>query len=48
MTERYNQLLQGLNMDAISKAEFRSWLMSEPIDVAESKLQEMEPTEGDI
>lgn len=42
MTERFNQMLQANNMDAISTAELRAWVMSEPIDVAEAKLLEMQ------
>ena len=42
MRERFNQLLQGLNMDVISKAEFRSWLKDEPLEVSEQIIAEME------
>jgi A118 family predicted phage portal protein len=38
MTERFNQMLQAQNMDAISKAEFRSWVMNEPLNVAEDNI----------
>lgn len=49
MAERFNQLLQGLNMDAISKAEFRSWLKNEPLEVSEKIIAEMEQkSAGDI
>lgn len=42
MTERFNQMLQANNMDAISTAELRAWVMSEPIDVAEQKIEELQ------
>lgn len=42
MAERYNQLLQALNMDTISKAEFRAWVMNEDIDIAEEMLSKMQ------
>ena len=42
MQERFNQLLQGLNMDTISKAEFRAWLKNEPLEVAEQRIAELE------
>ena len=39
--ERFNQLLQSLNMDTISKPEFRSWVMNESLEVSEEKIAEM-------
>ena len=39
--ERFNQLLQSLNMDTISKAEFRSWVMNESLEVSDEKIAEM-------
>lgn len=49
MTERFNQMLQANNMDAISTAELRAWVMDEPIDVAEAKLLEMQAKNlGDV
>ena len=48
MQERFNQLLQGLNLDTISKAEFRAWLKNEPLEIAEVKIAEMEAKGNDI
>ena len=45
--ERFNQLLQSLNMDAISKPEFRSWVMNESLEVSEEKIAEMNGGEID-
>lgn len=42
MAERFNQLLQSLNMGAISTAEFRSWVMSEPLDLAKKQVEAIE------
>lgn len=42
MTERFNQMVQAQSLDAISKAELRSWVMDEPLDIAEAKLAELE------
>ena len=39
--ERFNQLLQSLNMETISKAEFRSWVMNESLEVSDEKIAEM-------
>lgn len=41
-TERFNQLLQTRSMDAISSAEFRSWVMNEDLSVSEEKIKEIE------
>lgn len=48
MQERFNQLLQGLNLDTISKAEFRAWIKNEPLEIAEAKIAEMEAKGNDI
>ena len=45
--ERFNQLLQSLNMDTISKPEFRSWVMNESLEVSEEKIAEMNGCEID-
>lgn len=42
MTERFNELLQSLNMGTIDKAEFRSWTMNESLEVAKDKIAEIE------
>lgn len=41
-TEMFNMLLQAQGINAISKAEVRSWLMNEPENVAEHKISEIE------
>lgn len=41
MTDRFNQLVQGETVGAIGKAELRSWLMSEPIEISKQKVAEI-------
>lgn len=49
MTQRTTAMLQGEAIGAISKAEYRSYVMNEPLDVAEEKVADMEtPVEGNI
>jgi hypothetical protein len=45
MAERFNELLQARNMEVISKAEFRSWVMSEPLELAEKQIAEIDSEE---
>lgn len=45
MAERFNELLQSLNMGAISTAEFRAWVMSEDLALAEEQLKKIENTD---
>lgn len=40
--ETFNELLQCVNIDAVSKAELRSWVMNEDMQVSEEKIAEME------
>ena len=48
MKERFNELLQGANMDVIAKAELRSWIQNEPLEISEEKIKEMENSSEDI
>jgi hypothetical protein len=41
MTDRFSQLVQGETVGAIGKAELRSWLMNEPIEVSKEKVAEI-------
>jgi hypothetical protein len=41
MTDRFSQLVQGETVGAIGKAELRSWLMNEPIEVSKQKVVEI-------
>lgn len=41
MTDRFSQLIQGETVGAIGKAELRSWLMNEPIEVSKQKVAEI-------
>jgi hypothetical protein len=45
MAERFNELLQARNMEVISKAEFRSWVMSEPLELAKKQITEIDSEE---
>jgi len=41
-TEMFNMLLQSLSVNIVSKAEVRSWLENEPIEIAEQKIKDIE------
>lgn len=41
MTDRFNQLVQGETVGAVAKAELRSWLMNEPLEVSRQKVAEI-------
>ena len=44
-TETFNMYLQSQALGIVSKAEMRSWLMNEPVDVAEENINNMEMIE---
>lgn len=46
-TEMFNMLLQSQSLNIVSKAEVRSWLENEPIEVAEQKIKEIQQEEND-
>jgi hypothetical protein len=41
-TEMFNMLLQSVSIDATEKAELRSWLHNEPLEVARDRVAEIE------
>lgn len=41
MTDRFSQLVQGETVGAVGKAELRSWLMNEPIEISKQKVAEI-------
>lgn len=41
-TEMFNMLLQSVSVNATEKAELRSWLHNEPLDVARDRVAEIE------
>ena len=46
--EKFEQLIQGNSIGAISRAEVRSWAMNIPLDKAQAQIDEMGMIENDF